>query len=65
MASIYGAKKNSKNLFLGYQAAILTQVPYSVVLLGTFEYLNTTIFSDNSKMKFDKFDDYSFAVKFM
>lgn len=64
-AAIYGEKRNARNLFKGYQAAILTQVPYTVILLGTFEYLDSTIFSDNMQMRFNKFDDYSFAVKFL
>ena len=52
-------------LFAGYRAAIISQVPYSVILLSTFEWFDKVVFADNHEIIFDKYDGYPFIVKFL
>lgn len=57
--------RSTKMLFRGYQAALLAQVPYTTVLLCTFEYLDSKVFSQDQYEKFDKYDDHPFVFKFL
>lgn len=40
-------------------------MPYSVITIGTFEMLDSTIFSSNEETKFNKHDEFPFVIKFM
>lgn len=52
-------------LFSGYRAAIISQVPYSVILMSSFEYFDNVVFSQNQEITFDKYDEYPFIIKFL
>ena len=51
------------NLFRGFQSALIAQVPYSIVLFGSFETFNYLI--DSKHAAFAKRDDHSFVYKFL
>lgn len=51
------------NLFRGFQSAIVTQVPYTVALMGAFEGFNYLIDSENAR--FQKRDDHLFLYKYL
>jgi len=61
---VIGAKRDFRLLYKGYNAAILTQVPYTVILFTTFEWLDKNVFGQN-QMVFNKFDDSPFVMKFL
>ena len=51
-------------LFQGYHAALLAQVPYTVVLLTSFDFADNFINSEFGDFAFHKFDDHYFMEKF-
>ena len=52
-------------MYKGFGAGLIAQVPYTVVLLGTFEFMEKTALQQNQQLKFNKNDDYPFAIKFI
>ena len=50
-------------LFKGYSAAILSQVPYSVISIMTYEYLNENVFRQKDVV-FNRYDEVPFLIKF-
>jgi len=60
-----GSKRNIKQLYQGCSVALLSQVPYSIILISSFDYLENTVFNDYKTVKFNKFDDVYFVEKFV
>ena len=62
-----GAKSSGQfsRLYQGYSAALISQVPYTVILLSSFDFFDNTLFAEYKQMEFDKFDDHYFVEKFM
>ena len=50
-------------MFKGYSAALASQVPYTIITLGTFEMLQK--FLEDNELNFSKHDEYPFVIKFM
>ena len=48
---------------VGYQAALAAQIPHSIILFSSFEYFNWALTDEDST--FTKYDDYTFAYKFL
>lgn len=44
---------------------MLSQIPYTIITLGTFEFLENEVLGINFNTRFNKNDDYPFIVKFM
>jgi hypothetical protein len=57
-----GQQRNISMLFKGYSAALLSQVPYTVISISAYEYLNESFFNQD-QMIFNKFDDNPFIIK--
>ncbi|TNV77496.1 hypothetical protein FGO68_gene2474 [Halteria grandinella] len=51
------------NMFRGIQSALIAQVPYTVVLMTSFELFNT--FLDSPSATFNKRDDHFFLYKYL
>jgi hypothetical protein len=52
-------------MYKGYLPAVFSQVPYTVIMLGTFEYLESNTLKQNQDLRFNKNDEYPFAIKFV
>jgi len=52
-------------LYKGYSAALVSQVPYQIVLLSSFDYLERELMNTNKEVLFNKNDEYPFAIKFL
>ena len=57
------SSRSYRNLYKGYSAALASQVPYTVITLGTFELLETSF--EENHTSFTKHDEYPFVIKFM
>ena len=51
------------NMFKGFQSAIIAQVPYTIVLMGSFELFNHLL--ESKETVFAKRDDTLFLYKFL
>ena len=49
--------------FVGLPVALAAQVPYTVILLGSFELANKLLTDD--AVRFNRYDDYTFGYKFL
>lgn len=49
--------------FVGLSVAMAAQVPHTVILMSSFEFFNRAI--TNDLIDFNRYDDYSFAYKFL
>ncbi len=55
--------KKFLNIYKGAQSALLAQVPYTVIMMGSFEAFNKLL--DSSNTKFNKRDDIWFIYKLL
>jgi hypothetical protein len=58
-----GGARDTRRLFSGYGAAVLAQVPYTVILYSCFEMFDSMIFSPD--LRYERNDEEWFVNKFM
>ena len=57
------ARQRFGGVTVGYQMALASQIPHSIILFSSFEYFNWQLADDDDS--FTKYDDYTFAYKFL
>jgi len=50
-------------VYAGLPVALMAQLPYTTILLSTYELCNRAI--EDEGLKFNRYDDYTFGYKFL